>query len=172
MNIPVTNLLVDGRPVKISWFSCQDREMMDKYQPVTQVYGVCFDRKGDILVINEGNNWKIPGGTIETGETLEQTLERELTEEADITIENAIPVGIQLIEDPENSRPDRRRHYQARFACKIKSVQEQTIDPATGAIPIRKFVKKSNIFKTVLWGDTGNALFKEAIALWNLRKNS
>jgi 8-oxo-dGTP diphosphatase len=58
---------------------------------------------GRWLLIRRGDfgNWALPGGTVEWGETLVQTLHRELCEEAGIeTIESTRIVGVY-------SRPDR-----------------------------------------------------------------
>ncbi len=46
--------------------------------------------KGDILLENriDTNNWGLPGGYMELGETFEQTAIRELKEELSITIKN------------------------------------------------------------------------------------
>ena len=56
--------------------------------PVTQVYGVCFNDKNEILIARKvgEEKWIIPGGHPERDETIEQALKREKVGKADINI--------------------------------------------------------------------------------------
>jgi hypothetical protein len=37
--------------------------------PITQVYGLCFDGQGNILIMRTpGKSWNLPGGTPKPGE--------------------------------------------------------------------------------------------------------
>ena len=112
--------------------------------PITQVYGVCFDKDGNIL-IKKGlsKEWNIPGGKPESNETPVQTLKRELEEEADVEIDEYQMIG--YFEVPI----DNSTIYQLRFTCKIKAVNKQTIDPAKNIINERKFVKPNEFFDYV-----------------------
>lgn len=48
--------------------------------------GIIRDKQGHVLAVKEGSdNWSLPGGGIDHGETLEQALTREMYEEALIT---------------------------------------------------------------------------------------
>jgi len=111
--------------------------------PITQVYGVCFNKDGNILILKEPNEeWNIPGGKPESNETPIQTLKRELEEEVDVEIDKYQMVGYFEI-------PDNPTFYQLRFACKIKIINQQTIDPAKNIINERKFVKPDEFFNYV-----------------------
>lgn len=156
---------VDG-PILITWIDVPDRLGMDQYQPCTQVYGVCFNEQGEILVIDEKGNgtWKPIGGTPEAGETPEQTLARELLEEADVELAEMLPIGVQRIEEFYGGRDQPTSvYYQWRFAGKIAKLHPQTPDPATGKTYQRKFVPVSEINEVVPWGSTGRAMFKAAV---------
>src|SRR6266571_1170567 len=86
-----------GDTVTLTWVKTDE---LERYKPCFQVYGVVFNAEGEILLIQEKGKWKIPGGTPEGDETAEETLRRELIEEADVTIKELVPVGVQRVEYP------------------------------------------------------------------------
>jgi len=55
--------------------------------------------------------------------------------------------------------------YQSRFISKLKKLLPQTLDPATDNTWERKFVPASEITNHVKWGETGEAMFRDAIEL-------
>jgi len=113
-------------------------------KPITQIYGVCFDNNGNILIIRTPNeNWNIPGGTPEDDETPEQTLKRELEEEADVTIGKNVMIGYYEVIS------DKPTIYQLRFAALLNEMKPSTIDPALGVVNERKFVPPDEFFKYV-----------------------
>ena len=113
-------------------------------KPITQVYGICFDSKGNILIIRTPNeNWNIPGGTSENNEIPEQTLKRELKEEADVTIGKNEMIGYYEVVS------DKSTIYQLRFAALLSEEKPSTIDPALGVVNERKFVSPDEFFRYV-----------------------
>ena len=109
--------------------------------PITQVYGVCFDNSGNILIMRTpGKSWNIPGGTPEINENPEIALKRELEEEVDVSISLGKMIGyFEVISDKSTI-------YQLRYAALIEEVNSQTIDPATNEINERKFIKPNEFF--------------------------
>lgn len=142
---------------------------LENVSPVTQVYGIVFNDKGEILVVRHGEDdkWQIPGGTPEEGETQLQTLNRELIEEADVTVKNATPLGYQKVEDITSGTPV-LSSYQLRYVGILDELREQTIDPdpTKNFIWERKFVPASEVTSYVKWGELGNAMFNDAIKLY------
>lgn len=67
-----------GNPVKLTWIP----NMISDGVVITSVHGVCLDN-GKILLSNiAGRGFSLPGGHMENDETPEQTLHREIYEEA------------------------------------------------------------------------------------------
>ncbi|MBT4376128.1 NUDIX hydrolase [archaeon] len=96
----------------------------------------------------------MPGGKLETGESWEETLIRECIEEADVEIENIIPLGYQKVSEIKEEK-EKPHFHQLRFAAKIKKLNESTIDPATGKIPERKFIHPEEFLEYCPWGEIG-----------------
>ena len=64
-------------------------------KPVTASCAFVFDDKGQILAIENRRGWDIPGGRVEPGETPEETVVREILEEASVVVENPQLVYLQ-----------------------------------------------------------------------------
>ena len=74
--------------------------------PVDVAVGVLFDPDGRFLLTSRppgkvyAGYWEFPGGKLETGESVEDALRRELHEELGITIAAAWPWKIELVDYP------------------------------------------------------------------------
>ena len=74
--------------------------------PVDVAVGVLFDRDGRFLLTSRpaakvyAGYWEFPGGKFEPGETVVQALRRELHEELGITIDDAEPWQVELVDYP------------------------------------------------------------------------
>ena len=72
-------VVIDGLRYRVAWF---DPPWSPPREQTTQALGICFTRDRRIVLITlDGEQWSLPGGTVEPGETLEQTLEREVRED-------------------------------------------------------------------------------------------
>ena len=139
---------------------------MKEFQPYHQVYGICFNDKNEILICksSEKGPWQIAGGHPEGDETIEETLKREMIEEVDVKVKNIKLLGAQLTYPLSNPE---RKGYQIRCICEVEELLPQTPDPANGNTWVRKFVPMEKVTEYVQWQVTGDAMFKDAIELYN-----
>jgi ADP-ribose pyrophosphatase YjhB (NUDIX family) len=162
MTYPQNEIDYKGIRVLNTWIRTND---VEQYQPITQVYGIIFNSKREILICREKEDgeWQIPGGHPEKGENVVQTLERELLEEVDVTIKDIIPLGTQEVSFPDN--PEKPTIYQVRCIASLDKLLPQTPDPANGNVWERKFVPAEKVTNYVKWRVSGDAMFEDAIRL-------
>jgi len=155
--------IYNGQTVTYTWIPAAD---IEHYAPVTQAYGVCINDEGKVLLIKD-KHWQIPGGTPEKGETLEETLKRELVEEAQVELGKIIPLGVQEVRFPNN--PDKEQgelFYQARYVAIISKTDQPKPDPDTGREYERKFASFDEANDLVQWGELGSQVFRDAKSLY------
>ncbi|MDE2188720.1 MAG: NUDIX domain-containing protein [Patescibacteria group bacterium] len=153
-----------SRDSKIKYiFEYQDANNFDdlEYEKCRQVYGVCF--YNDKLVIGFGghkNSWGLIGGTIEAGETFEQTLRREIQEESNMKIISFKAIGYQKV----INEIDDTFIYQLRYACVVEPFGPFESDPAGSVIEI-KLIDPKEYKKYFDWGKIGERIISRAIEL-------
>ena len=130
-----------------------------------QASGVCFTSEGElVLVEDETGERMLPGGHPETGESLEQTLIREVWEEACATVEKAIYFGSQQVDEEGYET-----QYQARFWTRVK------LEPFIPRFETtrRILVEPANFLMTLNWSTTkiAQAMFDAAVAIENEHKH-
>jgi len=87
--------------------------------------GQVFLAKRGIKAKNERGLWEFPGGSVEFGETLAQSLSREMQEEFGITIR-----VIQLLDVVDHILPDEGQHWVSpSFICEIESGEPTILEP-------------------------------------------
>jgi ADP-ribose pyrophosphatase YjhB (NUDIX family) len=130
-------------------------------EKVTQTYGVCF-YNGQMVIGFGGNkqSWGLIGGTIEEGETYEQTLKREIQEESNMEVLSAIPIGYQKLTDTR----DGKFVYQLRYACSVHPYGPFESDPA-GSITEIKLIEPTEYKNYFDWGKTGDRIMERAFSM-------
>ena len=159
MSYPTSTFEWNGETIQIEWMRM---DSVDKLSPITQVYAVCFNEQNEILIGRKGSSWNLPGGTPEGKETIAETLTRECLEEVDAKIKNIHILGAQKVYSQKT--PDDAQ-YQVRCICDFVELLDQTPDPDDGIVWERKFVPIEQANDYLKWGKTGEALFKDALAL-------
>jgi 8-oxo-dGTP pyrophosphatase MutT (NUDIX family) len=87
---------------------------------ITQALGLCFTSQGLVVMVSwDGDEWTIPGGTVEEGETVEQALVREIAEEACARVRRCRYLAAQHVADPLNPLgvPS---YYQTRWWARVE----------------------------------------------------
>ena len=159
---PTSEWKYKGIVYQFTWINDRD---INKYNPCTQAYGICFTQDGQILLIDNIGMRMIPGGSPEGDETPEEALRRELIEEADVVVSRVVPLGVQKVVEKNNS--DSSPYYQYRYVCLIEELLPRTPDPDNGIIHPRVFVPALEVTNHVKWGVTGDAMFKDALGVFN-----
>lgn len=160
MTYPQNTYLFDGQEYLNTWIRDDD---VDKYVPITQVYGVVFNENREILVCRQTgkHNWHLPGGHIKEGETYVEALQRELLEEADVEVVGIRPIGVQQVTIPDNLNFE--PVYQLRCIATVDTLLPQTIDPDSKTQWERTFVLATDIKKFIRWGISGDAMLDDAV---------
>jgi ADP-ribose pyrophosphatase YjhB (NUDIX family) len=127
-------VVADGWPYRARWFDPPFRPPLEQ---TTQALGACFTVDGAIVLVTEnGSDWTLPGGAVERGETLEQTLARKVREEACARVLDCSYLGCQLVDELEFEAVS---YYQTRFWARVElepwvaeheMVARRTVDPA------------------------------------------
>lgn len=152
-----------GKRYVLTW---RRTESVLEYNPLTHVHGIVFNHNGEILVGRPGLDkpWTILGGNIELGETVQETLERELWEEGSVTVRDVHVLGVQKVEVPHDPPHERNPYFQARCVALLNSQSTPKPDVGTAGHPVweLRFVPCAEIEQYVLWGENGHAMFTAA----------
>jgi 8-oxo-dGTP pyrophosphatase MutT (NUDIX family) len=160
----------DGIDYLVEYSDADTFDHLD-YDRCTQCYGVCFIKNSkttDTLVIGFGGKkkgWGLIGGSIEKGETYEQTLRREIIEESNMEILSFLPVGYQkmTVELTGNF------FFQLRYVCIVRPLGEFKIDAGEGmaekGITAIKQIDPLKYREYFNWGEIGERIIQRAIEL-------
>ena len=147
----------NGQPSVVTWL---DKDFMPPRSQITQASGICFTDDGLVVLVSTGDHWSLPGGTTEEGETIEETLVREVWEEACARVVNHVYLGsqeVREIREGEKLPP----YYQVRFWARV------VLDEFKGEYEIseRKLVTLDSVNAFLQWKPSGilEAIMKAAL---------
>lgn len=137
-----------GRRYRIAWFDPPFRPSLEE---ATQALGICVtaDRR-IVLVTWNGEDWTLPGGAPEPGETLEQALAREVLEEACARVVSSSYIGCQRVEEFDG---DGVAYYQTRFWARV-ALDEFNPEYEMMA---RRLVPPQEFCGVLFWGEEATA---------------
>jgi len=135
---------------------------------VKQAYGVCF--VGNEIIIGFGGmkkGWGLIGGSVEIGETYEQTLVREIKEESNSEVLSFLAIGYQKLTNAD----DGKVIYQLRYVCKVRPYGKFFIDEGDGmtekGITEIKLIDPLQYKHYFDWGEIGERIIQRALELKN-----
>jgi len=134
-----------GRDLTLIWH--EGRELPIDLS-ISQVSAFCVNDKNEILIIKNKHGWGLPGGHPENGESIEETLRREIKEESDCLISDFELLGYVEVLDPQNDSIEGRHYVQLRFFCHLSKVGEFNGEFETTD---RQFVSLEKIPEYVSW---------------------
>ena len=139
---------------KFTWI----KEFVPENLPVKQVYGIAFSADNRVILRIEDGKYKLTGGKPEHGETFEETLKREYIEELNIELEDIHYLGYLFVEEKSD------KYAQVRMIAKIKNINENQIDPATGKMYGRELVAADKLKDYLNYSDyAGNKMIDDAV---------
>ena len=139
---------------KYTWYNTQVPNNIN----VRQVYGIVVVDDYKVLLRIKDNKYKLTGGKPEENESYEETLKREYIEELNVELDDCYYLGYLFVEDNDE------KYAQVRMIAKIKSINENHIDPATGKMYGRELVNTDKVKELLNYQDeAGNLMMEEAI---------
>jgi len=144
--------------------TCSQNSELPHRHLITSVFSLCFDEQDKLLLINhEHRGWDVPGGHVESGETLEESLYRELKEEAAANIYDA-SVFARIENQLGDIVPDGYRYPipTSYMICFISRLQELEPFDAEFETTDRKLFTPEEVRLTA-WYETHGELYEAAL---------
>ncbi|QHU90109.1 NUDIX domain-containing protein [Candidatus Saccharibacteria bacterium oral taxon 488] len=150
-----TSFVYRNQVIQAEWFDVDDKTVIPDL-PWQQIY-VIGDLDGKVpLVYYAHGRENLPGGHTEPGETLEQTLCREVQEELNVRVAEWRPIGYQVL-----TNPDGRIDHQFRAVAKLEKLGEFAGDVGGSVIGYR-LVDIDEVNQRIGYGDIGERMIARA----------
>ncbi len=114
-----------------------------------------------MVIVHQGikDTWGLVGGTVEAGETLEETLIREIQEESNMKVLEMRPIGYQKVINLEGGEED---FYQTRWFTRVEPYGPFEGDPDEKIDKIT-LVDPQEYKKYFDWGEIGDAIVEKGV---------
>ncbi|HSX28413.1 MAG TPA: NUDIX hydrolase [Candidatus Saccharimonadales bacterium] len=146
-----TSFTYRDKLIQVRWFDLVGKPLPDL--PWQQVY-VIGDLEGKAPIVHyaTGDKDNLPGGKTEPGETVDQTIQREIEEELRCKVVSWYPIGYQ-----ENHEPDGTIIYQLRVRAILERSGIFEQDPA-GTVVGHSLVDLQDLNTHIGYGDIGERM--------------
>lgn len=143
----------EGRTINVEWF---DADHIDKLPevPWEQVYAIAKLDDMAALVTYADNRPNLPGGKTKPGETIQETLRRELLEEMNCRVLKWSVIGYQRLTDG-NKEPV----YQLRVYAELQRIGTFERDPG-GNVTGYKLVTLKQVNQEIGYGRVGERIIE------------
>lgn len=141
-----------GKDIKVEWFEVASIDDLPDV-PWQQVYAICNLNGKVPVVLYENARTNLPGGHTEAGESIEETLNRELDEELNCRVKYWYPIGYQKLTEPDDPTPV----YQLRVYAEVEKIGEFTEDTG-GSVIGHKLVNLKDLNGEIGYGKVGERI--------------
>ena len=152
-----SSFIYNGQKILANWYTVTAKNRIPDL-PWQQVYAI-GNLNGRVPLITSmtcEKEFNLPGGRTEPGETIEQTIAREMIEECNMRVIEWQPLGYQhLIE------PDGKQIFQFRVYVKLEKIGKFVNDPGGGVIK-NTMVDLSQVNSLIKYGEIGERMVKLA----------
>lgn len=156
----IKSFLINRSSQKLNLIYREDDPLKDLEGRILQaVHAFCFC--GDKLIVvyaAEKGYWAPPGGGIESGESFEEAVIREVKEETNMKVLSQKFIGYQDIYEPD------RIVRQTRSFCVVEPYGPFVSDP-DGDVTEIKLIDPSDYKKYFDWGEVGERIIERALSL-------
>jgi NUDIX domain len=152
-----TSFNYDSQNIVADWYTVTDKSQIPDL-PWQQVYAI-GNLDGQVPLITSltcEKEFNLPGGHTEPGETIEQTIAREMIEECNMRVIEWQPLGYQHL-----TEPDGKQIFQFRVYAKLEKIGEFVNDPGCGVIK-NTMVNLSQVNSLIKYGEIGERMVKLA----------
>ena len=160
-----TSFNYDSQNIVADWYTVTDKSQIPDL-PWQQVYAI-GNLDGRVPLITSlmcEKEFNLPGGRTEPGETIEQTIAREMIEECNMRVIEWQPLGYQHL-----TEPDGKQIFQFRVYAKLEKIGEFVNDPGDGVIK-NTIVNLSQVNSLIKYGEIGERMVKLAKKIFYRRK--
>lgn len=146
-------------------FDVYDSNDFSKLEAIKQVYVILLskDLRKVILVKNRSGYWFLPGGGVEEGESLTDTLVREVKEETNCSVDlkSIKPLYYQKAFKREVDGEWEFKSDEVRFVATVDTVNKFEHDPDSGDTLEVKWARILDIDKYLRWGKTSDLIISK-----------
>lgn len=153
----ITSFNYDSQNIVADWYTVTDKSQIPDL-PWQQVYAI-GNLDGRVPLITSlmyEKEFNLPGGYTEPGETIEQTIAREMIEECNMRVIEWQPLGYQHL-----IKPDGKQIFQFRVYAKLEKIGKFVNDPGGGVIK-NTMVDLNQVNSLIKYGEIGERMVKLA----------
>jgi ADP-ribose pyrophosphatase YjhB (NUDIX family) len=153
---------LSGEKYIFEYFDCDSFEDLPQNE-IKQCYAVAFHKDKIVIVHNiKKGTWGLVGGSVENGETIDETLSREVQEESNMKVISHRPIGCQRVTEVHTGKI----YYQLRYFAIVEPYGPFVSDPDL-TIDEMLEIDPRDYKKYFDWFEIGDAIMDKALNIKN-----